>query len=157
MWKGVRGGYLVPVLLVEFASLFITRLTRLTRINKEQNLRYFKQKYLIANFCASFAHEAEQILCNIPHCSASHATRFAYICGKILCAFCAKIKIAQNSLRKQQNCVKFLASKNKIEQKLTSFVKTKVFEFFFIFMNYNKFKKYYWLFSIPRLLLIKKL
>ena len=56
-------------------------------------------------FCESFAHVAEQLLRNIPHCSASHATRFAQFAQKSkLCKIIfAKIKIAQNYLHKKLN------------------------------------------------------
>ena len=98
-----------------------------TAIFVAQNLRYFTQKFILANFCASFALESEQLLRNIPHCSASHATSFVQKSKlrKMICKICSKIKIAQSNLRKEQNCAKFLASKNKIAQEATFFAKTK--------------------------------
>ena len=55
------------------------------------------RKKKCANFCASFAHEAEQLLRNIPHCTASHINKICAYLHKIICA---KIKITQNYLRK---------------------------------------------------------
>ena len=52
-------------------------------------------------FLRTFAHEAEQLLRNIPHISASHTTRFVHIC-----AICAKIK----------NCPNCFFSRNKFTQ-----------------------------------------
>ena len=54
-------------------------------------------------FFRTFAHEAEQLLRNIPHCSASHETTIEHICLKLY---------AQNSWRKKK-----IAKKNYILRK----------------------------------------
>ena len=93
-----------------------------------QHLHNFTLQNNFEKLCASFAHEAEPLLRNIPHWSTSHATNFVHIC--------TKIKIAQNYLRnllKNQNCAELFAQKakfrkilnvkNKIAQKATFFKK----------------------------------
>ena len=54
-----------------------------------KNLHYFTQKF------SFFAHEAEQLLPNIPHCSASHATRFVHIFAKLFPQFAQKSKFGK--------------------------------------------------------------
>ena len=70
-----------------------------------RNLRDFPQKNVFANFCASFAHEAEQLWRNIPHCSASHATRFTHICAKLF-AQKSKLRKKQHYSHKLNPCKK---------------------------------------------------
>ena len=66
-----------------------------------QNCAISRKKNVFANFCASFAHEAEQLLRHIPHCSASHAKSLQNYLRNFrksqICAICSQIEIAQNA------------------------------------------------------------
>ena len=69
-----------------------------------QNLRYFTQNFVFANF----SHEAEHLLRNIAHCSASHATSFLIFAQNNLCdlqkiQYCAKLFSQTAKLHKIQS------------------------------------------------------
>ena len=97
-----------------------------------------------ANFCALFSHEAEQLLCNIPHC---YATSLVQMLRNIICATCARIKIAQNLLRQKESCAIFFEPKTKLRKNLNPYTKTISLHFMSLDLH-NHFKIFLAIFCI---------